>query len=125
MKQTGLTLLEVIISIAVIAVAVLAAAMIQANALRSSGKATAIQKVTKLAEQELELRRHIVPTAGTNLNCRNSVATGYTCKVDVLGCQLNAGALSCSTSVAIPVAYQINVLVNGPKGDSIQLRTVY
>jgi prepilin-type N-terminal cleavage/methylation domain-containing protein len=125
MKQCGLTLLEVVIAIAIIAVAVLAAAMIQANALRSSGKATAIQRVTKLAEQELELRRQIVPTAGTNLSCSSTVASGYTCQVDVLGCQLSAGALSCSTGVTTPVAYQINVLVGGPKGDSVSLRTVY
>lgn len=125
MKQSGLSLIEVIIAVAIVAVAALAAAMIQANTIRSTGKAVAIQKVTKLAEQELELRRQITPSAGTNLSCSSTVASGYVCQVNVLGCQLNAGTLTCSTSVTTPVAYQINVAVSGPKGDAIQLRTIY
>lgn len=131
-SSAGLTLLEVLIAIVVLAVGVLMAASMQTTALRASSDATAIQGVTKLAENEIALRRQInlATSPGNSTTCRSMspVPTGYTCQAVIRPCQLtgtaSSAALSCSTSVLNPVADQATVTVSGPRAKTVTLRTV-
>ncbi len=125
MKTQGLSLIEVMIAIAVVAVAAFAAFTVQANSIRSSARAQAIQQVTKLAESEMELHRQVVIAAGSNQTCQNNMPSGYTCTVAVQYCNLTSGSLSCALSgVSSPVARLVNVQISGPHAQSVSLKRV-
>lgn len=125
MRTVGLSLIEVIIAVAVVAVAAFAAFMVQANSIRSSARAQTIQRVTKLAESEMEINRQVVSAAGSNQICQNTMPRGYSCNLTIKYCNLSSNALSCSLSgVSTPVARLVDVQITGPYSQNVSLRRV-
>ena len=120
-KQHGLSLVEVMVAMVIIAVGVIAAAGLQTTALKNTTKAQTVNEVTKIAENELSLQRQM---DGSGDQCETQISSEYTCSVTVIPCNVQSGAISCSSSIATPKAYQISVNVTGPQQNSVSLSTI-
>jgi prepilin-type N-terminal cleavage/methylation domain-containing protein len=121
-QQKGLTLIEVMIAMMVIAVGVIAAAGLQATALKNTAKAQAVNEITKIAENELSVQRQLDLGDTT---CQTQVSSGYTCSVAMVPCNIQSGAMICSSTVSSGIrAYQVSVSVADSRQNSISLSTI-
>jgi type IV pilus assembly protein PilV len=122
MKKQGLTLIEVMVAMLVISVGVIAAAGLQTTALKNTSKAQAVNEVTKIAENEISLQRHLDSVDNT---CETQPPSGFTCSVIIVPCSIQTGTVTCSSSVVSNVkAYKISVSVADNKQNTISLSTI-
>lgn len=140
-RNTGLTVLEVIVAIAVMAIGVLAAAQLQATSLRNSAHAQALNEVTRMVRAELELQRHTAtiisdleegevaePVPTVTFDCMTAKPAGITsCVVEVEPCTIalvGSATLICGSGVLSPPAYRISVDVEGRRGVALSVSTL-
>lgn len=82
-RSEGLTLVEVMISLAVLAVGIFGLVQLQGASLRYTSRAESMRTVTQIAEAEVEwLRQTEVDVLRTT--CDSYVPPGYTCEVDIV-----------------------------------------
>lgn len=124
-SRYGLTLVEVMISIAVLAVGVLAAAGLQASGLQGSRVANHLQGLHAEARNELAAWRANLTTATYTEPVDGACLTdSQRCAIEVRPCVWLAGDLDCTQShVAAPVAQALQVTVVD-RGQTVSLRTI-
>lgn len=124
-SRQGLTLIEVIVSIAILAVGVLAAAGLQASGLQGTRTANAMQSLHAEARNELAAWRANLATASYTAPEQGSCLTSsQRCTVEIRPCAWLAGDLDCTLAqVATPAAQALRVTV-ADGGQSVSLRTV-
>lgn len=127
--MSGLTLVEALVAIAILGVGILALAQLQAASLRNSALAESINRTTRLARGELEWQRQTALDPG-DTSCSALVPADFgTCRVDVVPCALvfddDGGAeLECGPSIS-PSTYRVTVSVDGPRGQTVVLSTLW
>lgn len=123
--RRGLTLVELIVSIAILAVGVLAAAGLQASGLQGSRTAQRMQALHAEARSELDVWRANLATASYTVPEDGSCLTNSErCSIEIRPCAWLGGDLDCTQPhVAAPVAQALHVTV--ADGDqSVSLRTI-
>lgn len=124
-SRYGLTLIEVMISVAVLAVGVLAAAGLQVSGLQGSRVANQVQALHAEARNELAAWRANLSTATyTEPAVGTCLTESQRCSIEVRPCAWLAGDLDCTQqNVATPVAQVLQVTV--ADGDqAVSLRTI-
>ena len=117
MNTTGLTLIEVLISLVIVAVGVLGAAAMQASSLSASSRASIVREATRLAESELELQRGAVKA---DCHLSDALPSGYSCLVVVTACALSEANLVCDGSTPA-IADLVEAQVEGPRNTSVSV----
>jgi len=120
---SGLTLLEVVISLAVLSVGVLAAAGLQASSLQATRTAQDLQRLNSMATSVVDSwrGRTLDQTTSTSFDCSSD---GLACTVVVSPCATTGGGIACDLgTVAKPAAHSIAVTVTSADR-SVSLQTV-
>lgn len=117
MSKSGLTLIEVLISLVIVAVGVLGAAAMQASSLSASGRASIVREATRLAESELELQRGVVRS---DCHLSDALPGAYSCEVEVTACALSELGLVCDGSTPA-IADLVEARVEGPRNISVSV----
>jgi Tfp pilus assembly protein PilV len=133
-KQSGLTVLEVIVALSVFTVGILAAVQLQASMLRAGQRATAVSEVTRMLAAELELQRHtanlrvVADPSGDGSQtfaCQSAWVEGIAaCTVTIERCTIADRALACGRQIVSGPAYRVRVVVAGRNGEEADVTTV-
>lgn len=126
LRDRGLTVVEVLVSLVILALGVAGAVQLQAMSLRFSNQAEHLKTATQVAEAEVEWRRQTEVVTGSSMSCATVVPTGYSCQVDVVPCNAIAGSstLTCEIGLVSPTAYRIDVTAGSDLIPPFTLSTV-
>lgn len=125
----GITLVEVLIAIVVLAVGIATLVQLQANSLRHTTLAQALNETTRLVRGELEWQRQTALAPG-DIECSYLIPDGFSsCTVEITPCSLVFGesgpsSLVCGEEVS-PSSYMITVSAEGPMGTELTLSTLW
>ncbi len=101
MKRKGFTLLEVSLALALFGIGVAGALTLQAQSTRLIRSAASLDRATEIGRQTLHGIRTTGFDAGVS-GCRDpwqsTAATGSTCQVTAIPCELRVGRLDCSST---------------------------
>lgn len=130
-RTSGLTLVEMLLSIALLGIGVLAAFALQVSSLQGSAKAEQLTNIVEIAKTEMDVRvktsiPDVVPAA-TPEECVTH--PGGDCLVSIRGCKtINNGdgtfTFLCEDDPVGPRAYEVTVTHTGPRGDTITLVSI-
>ncbi len=123
-RQEGLGIIEILIAAVIMVVGIFAVVSLQASALGYSNKVRAQQKVLSYAQTELALQKNALTNMSSTPSCLTSFETGYLCTVSILPCQLVSNSINCATGLSQPLAFQLKVIIDGPRDTQAELKTL-
>ena len=138
--RQGLTLVEVMVALLILLVGILGVIGFQTFAVSASTEARIVTELTRVARGELASQRQVEGTTASEA-CRVSptLGSGYTCTVSRTDCVMRFDAsspnqaggsndqywLECGLTVTERTGRFVTVVVDGPRGQSVELSTLY